>query len=84
MNDKYVAKLGSILKENDLDAMLVVPSEELLFLAGFSPMLCERFQGLFIKNDGDWFYFCNLLTKDDASEIFRKKKYIRGLTTMVL
>lgn len=73
MNDKYVAKLGSILKENDLDAMLVVPSEE-LFLAGFSPMLCERFQGLFIKNDGDWFYFCNLLTKDDVSEIFPEEK----------
>ena len=74
MNDKYVAKLVSILKENNLDAMLVVPSEELLFLAGFSPMLCERFQGLFIKNDGDWFYFCNLLTRDDAMEHVPEEK----------
>ena len=74
MNDKYVAKLSSILKDNGLDAMLVVPSEELLFLAGFSPMLCERFQGLFIKDDGDWFYFCNLLTKDDALEYFPEEK----------
>jgi Xaa-Pro dipeptidase len=74
MNDKYVEKLSSILKVNVLDAMLVVPSEELLFLAGFSPMLCERFQGLFIKDDGDWFYFCNLLTKDDALEYFPEER----------
>jgi Xaa-Pro dipeptidase len=74
MNDKYVSKLVSILNENELDAMLVVPSEELLFLADFSPMLCERFQGLFIKNDGDWFYFCNLLTKDDALQHFPENK----------
>lgn len=54
--------------------MLVVPSEELLFLADFNPMLCERFQGFFIKNDGDWFYFCNLLTKDDALQHFPENR----------
>jgi Xaa-Pro dipeptidase len=44
-----------------LDAILVCPSEEMKFLLGFSPMMCERFQGLFIKNNGDIFYLCNLL-----------------------
>jgi Xaa-Pro dipeptidase len=41
--------------------VLVCPSEELVFFAGFSPMMCKRFQGLFIKNDGSYFYLCNLL-----------------------
>jgi Xaa-Pro dipeptidase len=46
---------------NNLDAILVCPSEELKFLVGFTPMMCERFQGLFIKNSGEYFYVCNLL-----------------------
>ena len=65
MNERYVGKLIELLKKNDLDAMLLVPSEELKFLAGFSPYLCERFQGLFIKKNGGYFYFCNQLTKDE-------------------
>jgi Xaa-Pro dipeptidase len=65
MNETYVGKLIELLGESDLDAMLLVPSEELKFMAGFSPHLCERFQGLFIKKDGGYFYFCNMLTKDE-------------------
>ncbi|MDP3385982.1 MAG: Xaa-Pro peptidase family protein [Eubacteriales bacterium] len=65
MNETYLGKLIKLLGENDLDAMLLVPSEELKFMAGFSPQLCERFQGLFIKKDGGYFYFCNMLTRDE-------------------
>ena len=60
-----VSKLVSFMNERGLDAVLVCPSEELKFLAGFTPMMCERFQGLFIKNDGDCFYVCNLIYKDE-------------------
>jgi len=49
------------MNEEGMDAILVCPSEELKFLTGFSPMMCERFQGLFIKSDGSLFYICNLL-----------------------
>ncbi|MBN2285102.1 MAG: aminopeptidase P family protein [Tissierellales bacterium] len=66
MNSKYLKRLVDSMNKNKLDAMLIIPSEELQFVAGFSPYLCERFQGLFVKNNGDYFYFCNLLSKDEV------------------
>jgi len=54
-----IEKLVSLMKKEGMDAVLVSPSEELKFLIGFSPMMCERFQGLFIKSDGSLFYLCN-------------------------
>ncbi len=65
MRTEYIERLVRRLRENHLDAMLLCPSEELSFLAGFSPYMCERFQGLFVKSDGGVFYFCNLLTGDE-------------------
>lgn len=41
--------------------MAICPSAELQFFAGFTTLFCERFQGLFIKADGNMFYVCNLL-----------------------
>jgi Xaa-Pro dipeptidase len=61
MRKVFFDKLVSLMKSSNLDAILVCPSEEMKFLVGFSPMMCERFQGLFIKNDGNYFYLCNLL-----------------------
>ena len=59
MRKVAIDKLVSLMKDEGMDAVLVSPSEELKFLIGFSPMMCERFQGLFIKNDGSLFYLCN-------------------------
>jgi Xaa-Pro dipeptidase len=67
-------KLIESIKESDLDAMFIAPSEELNFLAGFSPHICERIQGLFIKEDGDYFYFCNRLTRDEVEENLPRQK----------
>jgi Xaa-Pro dipeptidase len=67
MKKVFIDKLLSLMKDTKLDAVLVCPSEELKFLAGFTPMMCERFQGLFIKNDGDVFYVCNLLYAGEMS-----------------
>ena len=61
MKKVFTDKLVKVMNENELDAILVSPSEELKFLAGFSPKPCLRFQGLFIKSDGNCFYLCNLL-----------------------
>jgi len=61
MKQVFVDKLVSLMKKDGLDAVLVCPSEELRFLIGFTPMMCERFQGLFIKSDGSYFYLCNLI-----------------------
>lgn len=62
MREAYLEKLRAALETDGLDAILICPSEELSFFIGFSPLLCERFQGLFLKRDGSMFYFCNLLT----------------------
>ena len=61
MRRTFFDKLVSLMNAGKMDAILVCPSEELNFLLGFTPMMCERFQGLFIKNNGDFFYMCNLL-----------------------
>jgi Xaa-Pro dipeptidase len=74
MNIRYMNKLIESIKESDLDAMFIAPSEELNFLAGFSPHICERIQGLFIKEDGDYFYFCNRLTRDEVEENLPRQK----------
>lgn len=73
MNIKYMNKLVALLNEKNIDAALIIPSEDLKFLLGHSPYLCERFQGLFVKNDGEYFYFCNLLTKDEAEAVLGKE-----------
>ena len=68
LNAFYIDKLVREMRTEGFDAVLVAPGEELEFLTGFSPMLCERFQGLFIKSDGRCFYICNLLYEGE----FRK------------
>lgn len=68
MNKKYIEKLVNCINEAGLDAVMVSPGEEMNFLLGFSPMLCERFQGLFVKADGEMFYICNLLYQDELRE----------------
>ena len=65
MRKEYIDKLVSMLPGAGLDAMLICPSEELLFFTGFTPMMCERFQGLFVKKDGGLFYVCNLIYADE-------------------
>ena len=47
MRTAYLQKLTEALNGADCDAMMLCPSEELRFFVGFSPLMCERFQGLF-------------------------------------
>ena len=62
---KYLNKLVEILKKKEIDAILIAPSEEMEFIMGHNTHLCERFQALVIKSDGNYFYICNLLTVDE-------------------
>jgi Xaa-Pro dipeptidase len=61
MDKTRIEKVAAEIKKANLAGLLVCPSEELLFLTGFTPMMCERFQGLFITAEGGYFYVCNLL-----------------------
>ena len=65
MRTEYIKKLADMM---EYDAMLISPSEELRFFTGFSPMMCERFQALFVKKSGECFYLCNTLYADEVAE----------------
>ena len=69
MREKYLNKLVDILKNEKIDAILIAPSEEMEFIMGHNTHLCERFQALIIKNDGSYFYICNLLTQDEIQSV---------------
>jgi Xaa-Pro dipeptidase len=69
MRTKYLNKLASIMQHKNIDAMLIAPSEEMKFIMGHNPHLCERFQALMIKSDGTYFYICNLLTRDEVQDV---------------
>lgn len=69
MRKKYLDKLVGILNDNKMDAILVAPSEEMEFIMGHNTHICERFQALIIKNDGTYFYICNLLTVGEIQSV---------------
>ncbi len=68
MRVDYIQKLAGMMEPAGFDAVLISPGEELTFFTGFTPMMCERFQGLFVKKDGTCFYICNLLYGDQMRE----------------
>ena len=74
MRKNFIDKLVSLMNGKALDAILVCPSEEMMFLLGFSPMMCERFQGLFIKSNGDFFYICNKIYTSQIESQFDAMK----------
>lgn len=65
MNKYYMNKLVEELQKSEFSSILISPGEELNFLMQFNPMMCERFQGLFVKKDGTMFYICNLLYEEE-------------------
>jgi Xaa-Pro dipeptidase len=69
MRKEYLNRLVHILKKNEIDAILIAPSEEMEFIMGHNTHLCERFQALVIKSDGSYFYICNLLTVDEIQSV---------------
>ena len=69
MRKEFINKLVTLMNKDGLDAVLVCPSEEMKFLIGYSPMMCERFQGLFINSDGSVFYLCNLLYTSELKSV---------------
>ena len=76
LNEKQLERVVREINKQNLDALLVAPSEDLVFLLGHSPLLCQRFQGLFITKDGNYFYVCNLLTYDEmVAELPNKQVY---------
>lgn len=69
MNRERLDRLVHAMNSAGVKEVLMVPSEELGWLTGHVPLLCERFQGLFVREDSEVFYFCNELTRTEASEM---------------
>ena len=84
MRKVYIDKLVSLMNDDGLDAVLVCPSEEMKFLVGFSPMMCERFQGLFIKSDGSLFYICNLIYSGELEHVLKDFRIFSWLDSDVM
>ncbi len=78
MRKAYLDKLTNVLKKENVDAILIAPSEELQFMIGMSPRICERFQALIIKANGDYFYICNMLTAHEMQEALGENAKIYG------
>ena len=70
MNKDRIDAVCRQIRVAGLDGLLVCPSEELLFLTGFSPMMCERFQGLFLTAGGAYFYVCNVLYRGEIAKAY--------------
>ena len=76
----FIDKLVSLINEEGMDAILVCPSEELKFLIGFSPMMCERFQGLFIKTTAACFIYATCFMQASLNTSFLTSGFSVGLT----
>ena len=70
MNQTRIDNLAKQMQKANLGGMLICPSEELLFLAGFTPKMCERFQALFVTAEGKTFFICNLLYQGEVEKAF--------------
>lgn len=68
MNKKYIEKLVALMNERDIDAIFIAPSEDMEFLIGQSPNLCERYSGLYITAKGEMFYVAPLLQREEMQE----------------
>jgi Xaa-Pro dipeptidase len=66
-------RLCSLMHKFDCDAVMIGPSNTLEYLAGFTPVGCERLQALFITRAKKIFYFCNLIYAEDLGPWFPKE-----------
>ena len=62
------------MEEHNIDYFMIAPSDNLRSLLGFSPGKCERFQALFIKNNGDYFYISPQIYYEEISELISEEK----------
>lgn len=52
----YIENLYDLMNTNNIDAVIIAPSGDLEYLLDFSPAADERFQALFLLQNGDYFY----------------------------
>lgn len=71
-NFSKIDKLFLMMKERNLDAVVIGPSNNLEYITGFNPGGCERFQALFLTREKKYFYICNRIYAEDMKRWFPK------------
>jgi len=71
MNKKFIDKLIDEMKKIGAEVVYITPGEVLEFLVGHSPYMCERFQGLFIKDTKEMFYISNAISSEEMINTFK-------------
>lgn len=72
MNEKYLEKLSKQIDQLGIDAILIGPSKDLEYITGFLSQEDERFQGLFILRNGQYFYIAPKLNAEEMEHILEK------------
>jgi len=67
-----IDKLFFLMKEKNLDAVVIGPSNNLEYISGFNPGGCERFQALVLTGEKKYFYICNRIYAEDMKRWFPK------------
>ena len=75
INQELVKKLASQLKKDGVDAIMIAPGADMVFLLGHKPLLCERYQALFVKGR------INLLTGNSDVDVYgRISKLVENMS----
>ena len=69
INMTLIEKVASQIKADGVSAIMVAPGSDMVFLLGKKPILCERYQALYITDEAKVFYVCNDLYRDEMSDI---------------
>lgn len=68
MTDDLLKAITNEMKKRDIDVLFITPGADLQMLLDINPIFCERFQGLFLRQDMTVFYVCNALGKTELQQ----------------
>lgn len=66
---ELIKKLADLLRKDGVSALMVAPGPDMRFLLGNAPMMCERYQALYVTADEKIFYICNALYVDEITDL---------------
>lgn len=68
--------LTNLMKNEDIDALMIGPSSDLEYFTGLNPMSDERFKALIILKDKRYFYICPELYYEETRELLGEDAHI--------
>lgn len=68
LNKKYADKLRDLMAKNNIDAIIIGPSDDLNYLTGFNVHICERLQAFFFLADGNYFHISPKMYLEEAEK----------------